>query len=91
LFGAPFMSRGEEFGGCCPNVDDIELPADDDDWGEDGLPNSVDVILRGFKGHWDEEYRLTLHRNCLNTRYCPVFNLGALLAVTGMRPLTVSI
>ena len=72
----------------CPLFQDIELPAAPIQWDADGLPKYIILGLRDWKWRTpankcrcardrkctcEKLYKMTVHRNSLDQRFCPVF------------------
>ena len=60
----------------CPTYEDILLPESPSQWDADGLPQFIELALRKWKSrtvaHQGKRYAMRVHRNYLDSRFCPV-------------------
>ena len=72
----------------CPLVEDTKLPEAESQWDSDGLPKWIEIGLRHWKFrsecHDGKRYGMRLHRNYLDSRFCPVTWLLTWLHFSGI-------
>ena len=72
----------------CPTVEDTKLPEAESQWDSDGLPKWIEIGLRDWKTrsrcHEGKRYGMRLHRNYLDSRFCPVTWLLTWLHFSGI-------
>jgi hypothetical protein len=70
----------------CPKIEDTLLP-EAHEWDEDGVPRWIELGFLNWKSRTkknrNKRYGIRLHRNYLDSRFCPVFWLLLYLQYTG--------
>ena len=84
----------------CPLLQDLELPQAPSQWDADGLPKYIILSLRDWKWRTESKkckcprsakcfcshrYKMYVHRNVLDQRFCPVFWLLLWLKYSGVQ------
>ena len=88
LISICLMGRASDVTTFCPLIEDTLLPPPQL-WGTDGYPLWIELGMRDWK--WrskknkKKRYGIRLHRNTLDSRFCPVFWLLLWLAHTGWK------
>ncbi|KAJ1446647.1 hypothetical protein M885DRAFT_577308 [Pelagophyceae sp. CCMP2097] len=82
------MGRASDMTTYGPTVEDMELPKGHQ-WDKDGLPQWIIIGLRNWKSRAKKNvgvrYGIKLHRNYLDSRFCPVKWLLAWLRISGIK------
>lgn len=88
LVSISMMARASCITTYCPRVEDIELPPEAL-WDDDGLPQWIELGLFDWKcrrkKNRNKRYGIRLHRNYVNTRFCPVTWLLTYLHAHGIK------
>jgi hypothetical protein len=71
------ISRSSDVTGqYCPTIDGVKFPQNEKDYFDDGLPVWIELTWVDWKGrpkkHKKSPYKVRLHANPLDARYCPV-------------------
>lgn len=86
LLSFQIIARASELCEYCPIVEHVSLPSEVSEWDEDNMPKYIQIGLMDWKHRRLEEkgspLMFYIHRNRLNTQYCPVYNLLYWLTVS---------
>ena len=88
LVAIAIFGRASELTEYCPTFEDTWLPESASQWDSDGIPKYIEIGLRNWKTRTEcnrgKRYGMRLHRNYLDSRFCPVTWLLTWLHYSGI-------